>query len=160
MLNQYYDDTIERDAPFDTFGFDFATTASATVVDEPFEMTSLFDYGMSTGLAGFESLFGAEPDSLSDFGTLSSASPLSSTVTPKEEPRLPAPTGASVAKPKSKSDPVARKRERNRLAAERCRQRKTDLISTLQKECDDLRIERERLLAENARLMAVLGLRL
>lgn len=55
-------------------------------------------------------------------------------------------------------DPVSRKRERNRLAAERCRQRKADLIGSLQKECEELRRQRERLLEENARLLRALGL--
>jgi len=49
------------------------------------------------------------------------------------------------------------KREKNRLAAERCRQRKANLIESLQVECDQLRLEREKLLAENARLLQALG---
>lgn len=65
------------------------------------------------------------------------------------------PTGSSSG---ASLDPASRKRERNRLAAERCRQRKTDLIDTLQKECEELRVEREKLLLENAKLLRALGL--
>jgi hypothetical protein len=54
---------------------------------------------------------------------------------------------------------LATKRERNRLAAERCRQKKTALIETLQQECDQLRAEKEKLLEENRKLLQALGLR-
>ena len=56
-------------------------------------------------------------------------------------------------------DPASRRRERNRLAAERCRQRKTGLIETLQKECDELRRQKDQLLKENERLLRALGLK-
>jgi hypothetical protein len=40
------------------------------------------------------------------------------------------------------------RREQNRIAAERCRQKKIDLISSLQRECEDLRRERDLLQSE------------
>lgn len=57
-------------------------------------------------------------------------------------------------------DALSLRREKNRLAAERCRQKKTMLIETLQQECDELRLEKERLLMENARLLKALGFRI
>ena len=54
---------------------------------------------------------------------------------------------------------IATKRERNRLAAERCRQKKAALIETLQQECDQLRVEKEKLLEENRKLLEALGMR-
>lgn len=50
------------------------------------------------------------------------------------------------------SQNVLHRRERNRLAAERCRQKKMETISILQLECESLRAEREALLAEIERL--------
>lgn len=52
---------------------------------------------------------------------------------------------------------LAMKRERNRLAAEKCRQKKQNLIETLQKECTELKSERDTLLAELQRLRAALA---
>lgn len=52
---------------------------------------------------------------------------------------------------------VSLKRERNRLAAERCRARRVQLISALQAECDDLRVERDRLQRENKMLLDMLA---
>lgn len=49
------------------------------------------------------------------------------------------------------------KRERNRLAAERCRARKLQLISSLQIECDALKAERESLVRENLLLRELLS---
>lgn len=46
------------------------------------------------------------------------------------------------------SDALALKRERNRKAAERCRLKKLNTIAALQKECEQLRLERDMLLAE------------
>lgn len=138
----------------------------------------------SAGYDDFASLFGYDPfdaSSLSFSGTSpdpvvdavslgeSSFSTESSylqqsMVMPKEEPRIPSSRSSSTvslpmraAVTKDSSAPSC-KRERNRLAAERCRQRKAQLIDSLQKECDELKAERERLLAENARLMQALGI--
>lgn len=54
-------------------------------------------------------------------------------------------------------DKALTKRERNRLAAERCRARKANLINSLQSECDGLRAEREALLRENQILRELLS---
>ena len=65
-----------------------------------------------------------------------------------------------IGKSKSSSDDdnkTQSKRERNRQAAERCRKRKADLIASLQFDCDQLRQERNALVAENKRLRAMLG---
>jgi hypothetical protein len=68
----------------------------------------------------------------------------------KGRPRKQDPPSALV------TDPVAKKsvarREQNRVAAERCRQKKLDLISSLQLECEALRRERDNLQAELIRL--------
>jgi len=48
---------------------------------------------------------------------------------------------------------LAAKREKNRLAAERYRQRKETTISALQKQVNELQAERDRLLAENKSLL-------
>lgn len=82
-------------------------------------------------------------------------SPTYSTSSDLYERPFSATPAASAELPK---DPVSRKRERNRLAAERCRQRKADLIGSLQKECEELKRQKERLLEENARLLRALGL--
>lgn len=135
----------------------------------------LVDFGQQpqySGYEAFDALFGAV-DPLAYSGQFDF----------KEEPRIPysfppveteIPRSASTvsttsssssscyASPATKSipmDPAARRRERNRLAAERCRQRKTGLIETLQKECDDLRRQKEQLLKENERLLRALGLK-
>lgn len=52
---------------------------------------------------------------------------------------------------------VSEKRERNRLAAERCRARRVQLISALQSECDELRSERDNLQRENRILLDMLA---
>jgi hypothetical protein len=49
------------------------------------------------------------------------------------------------------------KRERNRLAAEKCRQKKQTLIQALQRECTELKSERDVLLAELDRLKKAMG---
>ena len=68
----------------------------------------------------------------------------------KGRPRKPVPPRTLVA------DPVVKKslarREQNRVAAERCRQKKVDLITALQRECETLRQERDDLQAELIRL--------
>lgn len=48
------------------------------------------------------------------------------------------------------------KREKNRLAAEKCRNKKFELISSLQQECDELRARQERILSENKILIDAL----
>jgi bZIP transcription factor len=48
------------------------------------------------------------------------------------------------------------RRERNRQAAERCRKRKADLVTCLRASCEVLQREKEALMAENARLRAML----
>ena len=74
-------------------------------------------------------------------------------VQPKPVPQpAPSPVASSGVSKRdvSKKDDVLRiRREKNRLAAERCRARKSNLIMTLQAECDQLRCERDRLRAEN-----------
>ncbi len=119
------------------------------------------------GVRGFDDLFGLDPLAYSGMPVIYSdppvAKPCSITVLqdtvcradPKEEPRIKQAVTKSLSLP---SDSAARKRERNRLAAERCRQRRLDLISQLQLECDQLKREREQLLAENERLLRALGL--
>lgn len=57
-----------------------------------------------------------------------------------------------VSKHEHAVDKLALKRERNRLAAERCRTRRLETISALQTECDSLRAEIDRLRAENSSL--------
>lgn len=92
------------------------------------------------------------PRSPSTVSTASSSSCYSSS--PESRVAVTVPTSRSMP-----LDPAARRRERNRLAAERCRQRKTGLIESLQKECDDLRRQKEQLLKENERLLRALGLK-
>lgn len=53
-------------------------------------------------------------------------------------------------------DKAQAKRERNRLAAERCRARKLNMISSLQEQCSRLRQERDQLMLENQRLRGIL----
>lgn len=72
-------------------------------------------------------------------------------------------TGATPASPTLPSYPSGRggdkaqvKRERNRLAAERCRARKLNMISSLQEQCSRLRQERDQLMLENQRLKGIL----
>ena len=140
----------------------------------------------TSGYDAFESLFGFDPFALAASGSESvrgTASPMENAASAfdlsasyatapspapvselasfefKEEPRIPMRPAASSRLPAPAPSISTNKRERNRLAAERCRQRKADLIGTLQKECDELRLERERLLADNARLLRALGLR-
>lgn len=87
---------------------------------------------------------------------------LTSTPGPFPEPRH-ASTSTDVRKETSgsrqtrKSDPVTARRERNRLAAERCRARKSTLITSLQAECELLRRERDKLKSENQVLMELLS---
>lgn len=52
---------------------------------------------------------------------------------------------------------LAVKRERNRQAAERCRARRVNLITSLRAECEQLRADRERLIKENRLLMEALS---
>lgn len=53
---------------------------------------------------------------------------------------------------------ILMKRERNRLAAERCRARKIGMIDSLREECDKLKTERNSLMQENMRLRSLLSL--
>jgi hypothetical protein len=92
------------------------------------------------------------PRSLSSVSTASSSSCYSSSLEPRAAGTAPASRSMPL-------DPAARRRERNRLAAERCRQRKTGRIESLQKECDDLRRQKEQLLKENERLLRALRLK-
>lgn len=134
----------------------------------------LVDFGQQQSFSGyeaFEALFGAS-EPLAYSGQFD----------PKEELRIPYALSPDTEIPRSTStvsstsssaysavtvpaaksmplDPAARRRERNRLAAERCRQRKTGLIETLQKECDELRQQKDQLLRENERLLRALGLK-
>lgn len=62
--------------------------------------------------------------------------------------------GASTEKP-GKIDKTAIKRERNRLAAERCRQRKNRLLDELQNECNQLRVEKAELERRNQELITI-----
>lgn len=48
------------------------------------------------------------------------------------------------------------RKERNRLAAERCRNRRSQMMSNLQMECDKLRQERDKLLRENGMLLEII----
>lgn len=129
------------------FGFDpFALAASGS---EPAR-------GIASPVGGGPGAFASD----ASYATAPSPAPVSELASFefKEEPRIPMRPAASSRLPAPASSIPANKRERNRLAAERCRQRKADLIGTLQKECDGLRLERQRLLADNARLLRALGL--
>lgn len=103
-----------------------------------------------------------------NFG-LSSSLPTSA-ASPAQCPPVPAPiktpTGAVNLKRAAESssplsnvdEKVLMKRERNRLAAERCRARKVNMIDSLREECDKLKAERNSLIQENMRLRSLLSL--
>lgn len=59
--------------------------------------------------------------------------------------------------PPIKVDKVVIKRERNRLAAEKCRQKKTKLIEELQKECDQLKMDKAELEIRNQQLLNIIN---
>lgn len=69
---------------------------------------------------------------------------------------LPKAQSQSFSKEPLELDKDKLKRERNRLAAERCRARKSTLISSLQDQCNRLRQERDHLISENHRLKSLL----
>lgn len=119
--------------------YSFQSTLPIPIPDQPRPNPSIPLSPPSATLSDYE-------DSMSIFSTNSSLTGLS---------KLPSPVYSSVPSG-SDTTKIMSKRERNRQAAERCRKRRTDLISNLQADCEALQREKEALLVENARLRAML----
>lgn len=137
--------------PFGTLEFAHSTTSSSDVFDLDYALTST-PIPNTSHLNNNPSL-AYSLDSIISNSSFNSYSSSSNSLPQNSQQTRKRPRTFDVA---NDEDPRQSKRERNRIAAEKCRLKKVELIASLQRECSQLKAERERLVQDNERLLRAL----